>query len=112
MLSINSISAIASATLALSAAKQPCRPASPDITPAVALARTVGGMRTALAGNSLVNNNDPTGAIELIEHGRSMMPSWKGQLSAGDIAAVVTFIRTAWGNRGGAVSEQDVMDAK
>jgi cbb3-type cytochrome c oxidase subunit III len=70
------------------------------------------GTFPALAGNSLVNNNDPAAAIELIEHGRSMMPSWKGQLSAGDIAAVVTFIRTAWGNKGGAVSEQDVMAAK
>jgi len=70
------------------------------------------GTFPALAGDSLVNNTDPNGAIGLIEHGRSMMPSWKGQLSAGDIAAVVTYIRAAWGNKGGAVSEQDVAAVK
>jgi nitrite reductase (NO-forming)/hydroxylamine reductase len=36
------------------------------------------------------------------------MPSWKGQLSPGDVAAVATFIRSAWGNKGGPVTEQDV----
>jgi mono/diheme cytochrome c family protein len=50
--------------------------------------------------------------IALIEHGQSMMPSWKGQLSAGDIAAVATFVRSAWGNKGGPVSEQDVAAVK
>jgi cbb3-type cytochrome c oxidase subunit III len=65
-----------------------------------------------LAGDALLNKSDPNGAIGLIEHGRSMMPSWKGQLSAGDIAAVATFIRSAWGNKGGAVSEQDVLAVK
>ena len=70
------------------------------------------GTFPALAGNALVNNTDPTGMIALIEHGRSMMPSWKGQLSSGDIAAVATFIRAAWGNKGGPVSEQDVTAVK
>lgn len=65
-----------------------------------------------LAGDALVNNSDPYGMIALIEHGRSMMPSWKGQLSAGDVAAVATFIRSAWGNKGGPVSEQDVAAVK
>jgi cbb3-type cytochrome c oxidase subunit III len=65
-----------------------------------------------LAGDPLVNNLSAGGAIGLIEHGRNMMPAWKGQLSAGDIAAVVTFIRSAWGNKGGAVSEQDVLAVK
>ncbi len=70
------------------------------------------GTFPALAGDALVNNTDANGMIALIEHGRSMMPSWKGQLSAGDIAAVGTFIRSAWGNKGGAVSEQDVSAVK
>jgi cbb3-type cytochrome c oxidase subunit III len=70
------------------------------------------GQFPALAGDSLVNNSDPNGMIGLIEHGRSMMPSWKGQLSAGDIAAVATFVRSAWGNKGGPVSEQDVTAVK
>src|SRR6202790_5053257 len=67
-----------------------------------------GGMFPALAGDSLVNAGDPNGMIGVIEHGRKVMPSWKGQLSAGDIAAVATFVRSAWGNKGGPVTEQDV----
>jgi mono/diheme cytochrome c family protein len=41
-----------------------------------------------------------------------MMPSWKGQLSAGDIAAVATYIRSAWGNKAGPVTEADVAAVK
>lgn len=70
------------------------------------------GTFPALAGDSLVNSADPSGMIALVEHGRSMMPSWRGQLSSGDIAAVATFIRAAWGNKGGPVSEQDVTAVK
>ena len=70
------------------------------------------GAFPALAGDALVNASDAAGMIGLIEHGRSMMPSWKGQLSPGDIAAVATFIRSAWGNKGGPVTEQDVTAVK
>jgi cbb3-type cytochrome c oxidase subunit III len=70
------------------------------------------GMFPALAGDALVNQSDPTGMIALVEHGKSMMPSWRGQLSAGDIAAVATFVRSAWGNKGGPVSEADVAAVK
>jgi mono/diheme cytochrome c family protein len=37
-----------------------------------------------------------------------MMPPWKGTLSNADVAAVVTYIRTSWGNKGASVSEADV----
>ena len=37
-----------------------------------------------------------------------VMPPWKGQLSNADIANVVTYIRSAWGNKGSAVTEADV----
>ena len=70
------------------------------------------GTFPALAGDSLVNAADANGMIGVVQHGRSMMPSWKGQLSAGDIAAVATFVRSAWGNKGGPVSEQDVSAVK
>jgi ubiquinol-cytochrome c reductase cytochrome b subunit len=36
------------------------------------------------------------------------MPAWKGTLSNVDIANVVTFIRSSWGNKGAAVTEADV----
>jgi len=70
------------------------------------------GTFPALAGDALVNKSDPAGMIALVEHGQSMMPAWKGQLSAGDIAAVATFVRAAWGNKGGPVSEADVAAVK
>jgi cbb3-type cytochrome c oxidase subunit III len=70
------------------------------------------GAFPALAGDALVNAGDAAGMIGLIEHGRSMMPAWKGQLSPGDVAAVATFVRSAWGNKGGPVTEQDVTAVK
>lgn len=70
------------------------------------------GVFPALAGNKDVNASDPSAILSTIAHGRNMMPSWKGQLSAGDIAAVVTYIRTAWGNKGAPVSEADVAAVK
>ena len=71
-----------------------------------------GGLYPALAGNADVNAADPAKILSLIEHGKSIMPSWKGQLSAADIAAVATYIRSAWGNKGGPVSESDVAAIK
>lgn len=65
-----------------------------------------------LAGDTLVNAADAKGMIGVIEHGRVLMPSWKGQLSAGDIAAVATFVRSAWGNKAGPVSEAAVEAVK
>jgi mono/diheme cytochrome c family protein len=38
----------------------------------------------------------------------AQMPAWKGQLSNGDIAAVITYIRSSWGNKASAVTEADV----
>ncbi len=70
------------------------------------------GAFPALAGDALVNATSPAAMAGVIEHGRSMMPSWKGQLSAGDIAAVMTFVRSSWGNKGGPVTEQDVEAVK
>jgi cbb3-type cytochrome c oxidase subunit III len=69
------------------------------------------GQFPALAGNALVNG-DAGAMLAVIEHGRSMMPAWKGQLSPADTAAVATYIRAAWGNKGGPVAEQDVTAVK
>jgi cbb3-type cytochrome c oxidase subunit III len=71
-----------------------------------------GGLYPALAGDSHVNAADPGTIIGTIKNGKNIMPSWKGQLSAADIAAVATYIRSAWGNKGGPVSESDVSAIK
>lgn len=70
------------------------------------------GMFPALAGNALVTAVDPKDVLATIAYGRNMMPSWKGQLSAADIAAVATYIRSAWGNKARPVNEVDVAAIK
>jgi mono/diheme cytochrome c family protein len=36
------------------------------------------------------------------------MPAWKGNLSDDDIAAVITYIRSSWGNKASAVTAADL----
>lgn len=62
----------------------------------------------ALAGNQHVIASDPATIISTIEKGRNTMPSWRGQLTNADIAAVVSYIRNAWGNKAAPVAEQEV----
>ena len=73
---------------------------------------TGGGPFPALAGNKDVNAENAARMIGIIKNGSGIMPSWKGQLSNADIAAVVTYVRSAWGNKGGPVSESDVSAIK
>ncbi|MGA8533065.1 MAG: c-type cytochrome [Candidatus Tumulicola sp.] len=68
-----------------------------------------GGAGPALAGNPHVNIDDANVMLTTIVQGRSLMPSWRGQLAASDIAAVATFIRSSWGNRVPGVTVQQVM---
>jgi mono/diheme cytochrome c family protein len=74
-----------------------------------------------LAANPVVTG-DPATLIHDVKFGLSgkitvaghdyngMMPTWAQQLSDGDIAAVVTYIRSSWGNKASAVDESDVKD--
>ena len=72
------------------------------------------GSRTipALVGNKIVLAADPSSMITTIEQGRHLMPSWSGQLTAADIAAVVTYVRSAWGNSASPVTQQQVSAIK
>jgi cytochrome c oxidase subunit 2 len=41
------------------------------------------------------------------------MPKWAGVISDGDIAAVMTYTRNAWGNKTGEIIQtQDVVSAR
>jgi cbb3-type cytochrome c oxidase subunit III len=71
-----------------------------------------GGIGPALAGNPHVNIDNPHAMLITIVLGRNLMPSWRGQLSAGDIAAVATYVRSSWGNNVPAVTVQEVMAIK
>ncbi len=50
--------------------------------------------------------------LTTIVQGRNMMPSWRGQLSAGDIAAVATYVRSSWGNNVSPITTQEVSAIK
>jgi len=71
-----------------------------------------GGVGPALAGNPRVNVANPTWMLTTIVQGRNVMPSWRGQLSSGDIAAVATYVRSSWGNNVAPVSVQEVTAIK
>ncbi len=71
-----------------------------------------GGIGPALAENPHVNIENATVMLTTILQGRNQMPSWRGQLAAGDIAAVATYIRSSWGNRAPAVTVQEVTAIK
>jgi cbb3-type cytochrome c oxidase subunit III len=71
-------------------------------------ARGEGGIGPALAGNPHVNIDNPNNMLTTIVQGRNVMPSWRGQLAASDIASVATFVRSSWGNRSPAVTVQQV----
>jgi len=66
----------------------------------------------ALAGNKNVTAANPDHIITTVERGRNLMPSWKGQLTSADLAAVLTYIRSAWGNSAAPVTEQEVSAVK
>lgn len=125
----------AAATTAISAAKPAAKPATaaageqlPDgkqvfSTTCAACHQATGegvpGVYPPLAGSEWVNGDDAkvvrillhgvTGPIEVAgETFNSMMPPWGATLKDGDIAAVLTYVRSQWGNKGAPISAAKV----
>ena len=79
----------------------------------------VPGTFPPLAGNPVVTG-DAAKVIHIVKFGltgkvdvkgtsyNGMMPAWGQQLSNGDIASVITYIRSSWGNSAGPVTESAV----
>jgi mono/diheme cytochrome c family protein len=75
-----------------------------------------------LAKNPVVTG-DPKKVIKIVLNGltgtvsvagktyNGSMPAWKGQLSNAEIAAVLTYVRSSWGNKASAVTEAQVAAA-
>ena len=65
------------------------------------------GAFPALAGNAFLQGpaKDPAGVLL---KGRGGMPDFSQVLSDGDIAAVLTYARSSWGNRAEVLTEQEV----
>jgi mono/diheme cytochrome c family protein len=81
------------------------------------------GVFPPLAGNSEVTAKDPAPIVKIVLNGLNIsktiegkqynggMPSWKS-LSDADIAAILTYVRSAWGNSAPAVTEKEVAAAR
>ncbi len=79
----------------------------------------VEGSFPPLAGNAVVTG-DPKTLIHIVKYGLSgkitvagqtyngVMPNWGQSMSNADIAAALTYIRSSWGNKAGAISEANV----
>jgi mono/diheme cytochrome c family protein len=81
------------------------------------------GVFPPLAGNAMVTGS-PDKVIAAVKNGltgattingkayNGAMPAWKGKLSNAEIADVITYIRSSWGNNAGAVTEAQVEGSK
>jgi cytochrome c6 len=69
----------------------------------------------ALKGNAFVTG-DPQPVIDILLNGRTgklgQMPAWKEHLDDARIAAAISYIRNAWGNRAPAIRKEDVAAAR
>jgi len=65
------------------------------------------GAFPALAGNAFVQGPAQDPATVLLK-GRGGMPDFSASLSDADMAAVLTYVRTSWGNSADALTEQQV----
>jgi mono/diheme cytochrome c family protein len=57
----------------------------------------VPGAFPALAGNTFVQG-DRKAVASVLLHGRGGMPNFSDDLTDGEIAAVLTYVRSSWGN--------------
>ncbi|POA35123.1 MULTISPECIES: cytochrome c [unclassified Pseudomonas] len=73
----------------------------------------------ALAGNPVLQSDDPTSLIKIVLKGGTLpathtapstftMPAFAWRLSDQEVADVVNFIRTSWGNKGAQIKPADV----
>lgn len=69
------------------------------------------GAFPALAGDKVVQSPPATAAIVLL-NGRGGMPAFKSDLTDAQLAAVLTYVRTSWGNKAGAASVADIAAAR
>jgi cytochrome c oxidase subunit 2 len=70
------------------------------------------GAFPALDGSKVVLG-PKDGLYNILFNGKGAMPKWAGVISDGDIAAVMTYTRNAWGNKtGDAFQTQDVISAR
>jgi cytochrome c6 len=65
------------------------------------------GAFPALAGNAFVQGA-PVDVATVLLKGRGGMPDFSGSLNDADIAQVLSYVRSSWGNGAAAITEQEV----
>lgn len=71
----------------------------------------VKGAFPALAGDPFVQG-DPAPMMATVLAGRAGMPAFKDDLNDLELASLLTYVRTSWGNKGKPVSASDVAAAR
>jgi len=71
----------------------------------------VKGAFPALAGDPFVQG-DPAPLITTVLAGRAGMPSFKDDLNDADLASLLTYVRTSWGNKGKPLTPADITAAR
>jgi len=66
------------------------------------------GVYPNLMHNPIVELDSPEAVVQTVLHGREAMPAFEGELPQQKIAAVITYIRQAWGNDASGVSPAQV----
>lgn len=61
----------------------------------------------ALKGSKVVLG-PPAGVITTVLNGRAAMPAFKSQLNDAQLAGVITYVRSAWGNKASPVKPAEV----
>lgn len=76
-----------------------------------ATGKGVKGAFPALAGSAFVQG-DPKAVMTTVLNGRGGMPSFKDDLGDADLAAILTYVRSSWGNAASAIKPADVAAAR
>ncbi|WP_091740903.1 c-type cytochrome [Phenylobacterium immobile] len=69
------------------------------------------GAFPALKASKFVNG-DPKAVSQTVLNGRGGMPAFKTSLNDADMATVLTFIRSSWGNKGAAITPAQIAAAR
>jgi len=76
-----------------------------------ATGKGVKGAFPALAGSPFVQG-DPKIVMTTVLNGRAGMPAFKDDLTDADLSAILTYVRSSWGNKASAVTPADVAKAR
>lgn len=107
------LAALAAATVAVPAFAAPPQSLYMDNCSAChqATGKGVKGAFPPLAGSPLVQG-DPRVVATTVLNGRAGMPAFKDDLSDADLAAILTYVRGSWGNKGAPMKPADIAAAR